>query len=71
MDRILLKALSKDPRQRYQSMADMAVDLRRLRRELEAAPRPTTQRAAAPRPALLGVAGLALAALVVWGVIPP
>jgi hypothetical protein len=69
LDRILLKALSKDPRQRYQSMADMAVDLRRLRRELEAAPRPSTQRAAAPRLALLGVAGLALAALVVWGVL--
>ena len=69
LDRILLKALSKDPRQRYQSMADMAVDLRHLRRELDGAPRPGTQRAAAPKLAFLGIAGLALAALVGWGVL--
>jgi serine/threonine protein kinase len=67
LDRILLKALAKDPRQRYQSMADMAVDLRRLRRELEA-PRPAARKRALKLP-LFATAGIVVAALVLWGIL--
>jgi serine/threonine protein kinase len=82
LDRILLKALAKDPKHRYQSMADMAVDLRHLRQELEAGTTQSTQ-TAVPTPrsksmhsprtprrlAFLGVASLVLAALVVWAIL--
>ena len=37
LDRIVMKALSKDADERYQTMKDMAIDLRRLRRRLEVA----------------------------------
>lgn len=38
-DRIVLKALRKDPEERYQSGADLVVDLKSLRRSLESGPR--------------------------------
>jgi serine/threonine protein kinase len=38
-DRIVLKALRKDPGERYQSGADLVVDLKSLRRGLESGPR--------------------------------
>src|SRR6266850_887076 len=36
-DRIVMKALRKDPEERYQTAADLVVDLKALRRELESA----------------------------------
>lgn len=38
-DRIVLKALRKDPEERYQSGAELVVDLKSLRRSLESGPR--------------------------------
>jgi len=38
-DRLVLKALRKDPGERYQSGADLVVDLKSLRRSLESGPR--------------------------------
>lgn len=67
LDRILQKALAKDPRQRYQSMADMAVDLRRLRRELEAPSLPN--RKPLRKLPFFAASGLVLAALVIWTIV--
>jgi TolB-like protein/predicted Ser/Thr protein kinase len=39
-DRIVLKALRKDPGERYQTAADLVVDLKALRREFESGSRP-------------------------------
>ena len=78
LDRILSKALAKERTQRYQSMADMAVDLRQLRHELEVG---TTQKipppAVAPAPRqhrakwliFLGFASLVVATLMLWGIL--
>ncbi|MGD0759255.1 MAG: protein kinase [Candidatus Sulfotelmatobacter sp.] len=41
LERIVRKALEKDPGQRYQSAAEMRVDLQRLRREIESKQTPT------------------------------
>jgi serine/threonine protein kinase len=67
LDRILQKALAKDPRQRYQSMADMAVDLRRLRRELEAPSLPN--RKPLRKLPFFVASGLVLAALLMWTIV--
>jgi serine/threonine protein kinase/Tol biopolymer transport system component len=48
LERIVRKALEKDPAQRYQSAAEMRVDFQRLRRELEAAQSSTGGTAARP-----------------------
>lgn len=50
LERIAAKCLAKDPRERYQTAADLAVDLRALRREFESGSRS----APIPRPVLPG-----------------
>ncbi len=48
LERIIIKALEKDPKHRYQSAAEMRVDLQRLRREIEAGQTRSTGTAARP-----------------------
>jgi serine/threonine protein kinase len=50
LERIVKKALEKDPAQRYQSAAEMRLDLQRLRRELESGQVATSGTAAKPVP---------------------
>jgi len=50
LERIVRKALEKDPEQRYQSAAEMRVDLQRLRREIEGAQTKAAGTAARPVP---------------------
>src|ERR1700685_1726199 len=50
LERIVRKALEKDPAQRYQSAAEMRVDLQRLRREIESRQVSPTGTAARPAP---------------------
>jgi len=50
LERIVRKALEKDPAQRYQSAAETRVDLQRLRREIESGQVVTTATAARPVP---------------------
>ena len=57
LQRIVRKCLAKDPEERYQSMKEVAIDLRDLRRQLESGPV-----AAAASPSR-GISGLALAAI--------
>jgi serine/threonine protein kinase/Tol biopolymer transport system component len=56
LERIILKALEKDRRLRYQSASDIAVDLRRLRREIESgrAVHASTQATSPSGPASVG-----------------
>ena len=54
---VVEKALEKNPAERYQTMQEMVVDLRRLLRQTEAAPKRTWKLAAAG--AALAIAGLA------------
>jgi Tol biopolymer transport system component len=61
LQRIVRKCLAKDPEERYQSMKELAIDLRDLRRQLDSGPV-----AAAPRPRrarLTSAAGLLAVAL--------
>jgi serine/threonine protein kinase/Tol biopolymer transport system component len=50
LERIVRKALEKDPGQRYQSAAEMRVDFQRLRREMESGQSVTSVSAARPVP---------------------
>ena len=50
LERIVQKALEKDPAQRYPSAAQMRDDLQRLRREMESGQAPTSGPAARPAP---------------------
>jgi serine/threonine protein kinase/tetratricopeptide (TPR) repeat protein len=43
LQRIIKKATAKDPADRYQSIKDLAIDLRELRREVESGERPVTK----------------------------
>jgi serine/threonine protein kinase len=63
------KALAKDGSERYQSMAEFAADLRRLRHRLESAPPPipSRDRQGAVRPWLWAAAGAVLVGLLWWG----
>jgi len=83
LERIIIKALEKDRRLRYQSAGDMAVDLKRLRREIESgrAAHASTQATAAPGPvpvrprspakvAIIGAAALAVAAILIYAFRP-
>ena len=51
LEEILNKCLDKDPRDRYQSSEDLAVDLRRLRKELESGPLTASENRQAAAPA--------------------
>jgi tetratricopeptide (TPR) repeat protein/TolB-like protein/predicted Ser/Thr protein kinase len=53
VQRVVDKCLAKDPAERYQSMKDVAVDLRTARRRLETSPHPST----ATQPAVAASAG--------------
>jgi len=70
LDRIVNKALEKDPALRYQSAAGLAADLRRLRRDSTASPQaaPAAGRPASLRGllALVAVAVLLIIAVGVW-----
>jgi len=71
LEEIILKALEKDRRLRYQHASEIRADLRRAKRDTESVPiEPQTRPSAArtTRRALsLGTAGVALAASVIWG----
>ncbi len=59
LERIILKALEKDPKLRYQTAADMEADLRRLKRDSDSgrsASRAMVEPAVAPTPAPVAVA---------------
>jgi Tfp pilus assembly protein PilF len=72
LHRVIEKALARRPEDRYQHMDDVAVDLRRLRKDLESGSSPAYDvpkpMAAAPRrrrPLVVGVGGVALTVLAV------
>ena len=73
LDRIVAKALAKDPEERYQVVKDLLLDLKALRRELDteqtAAHQPARSRR---RTALVGGVGAAVAAalIVAWILLP-
>jgi Tol biopolymer transport system component len=72
LQRIVRKCLAKDPEDRYQSMKEVAIDLRDLRRQLDSGAITMTPPAAAPRSPLLPIAiasaalAIAAATLVYW-----
>ncbi len=73
--RIVRKCLAKDPDERYQTMKDLAIDLRDVRRQLETgvAALPPPQRASRARALLIGAAAAAVVAIgaVAWYMRPP
>ena len=73
LSRMLEKALEKEPDERYQTMKDLGIDLRRLKQESESGKLPSSAVAAPARPAkrplvhaLAGLALLTVAATGVW-----
>jgi len=74
LDRVLQKVLAKDRRQRYQDAADLAVDLRALRRSVENGTTvPVGQSGSGVAPALVAVVavvGALLGAAAVWSARP-
>ncbi len=52
LQRVVSKALAKNPAERYQSAADLAADLTTIERSLTAGDRPTTGRVALSRPSI-------------------
>ena len=64
LERIIGKALAKDREERYQSMKDLALDLRRTQKETLNGELPTKK---GRRPLMLAAAGLVAAVLVAWG----
>jgi Tol biopolymer transport system component len=70
LQRIVAKCLAKDPEERYQSMKEVSIDLKSLRRQLDSGPATTTaaQPAVSPRrgltPAIAIGAAIAFAAIV-------
>jgi len=76
LQRIVAKCLAKDPEERYQSMKEVAIDLRSLRRQLESggssgvaaqpAPRRVRWWIPAAGAAALAIAGIAVASIF-WG----
>ncbi|MGH9461019.1 MAG: protein kinase domain-containing protein, partial [Vicinamibacteria bacterium] len=63
LDRLLRKTLQKDPDQRYQTMKDVANDLRELREEMTSAARPASAAAAGTSWRWIAVAAVALLGL--------
>jgi Tol biopolymer transport system component len=73
LQRIVRKCLAKDPDARYQSMKELVIDLRGLRREMDTGTAIVTPSAAVPPPAVkrspaafAGAAAVAVAALAAW-----
>ena len=66
LDRIIAKAMEKDPELRYQTAADLSADLKRLKRDADQAMAVPAARARRRVPWLIGVMVGTLAALLVW-----
>ncbi|OFW10510.1 MAG: hypothetical protein A3H96_25120 [Acidobacteria bacterium RIFCSPLOWO2_02_FULL_67_36] len=73
LQRIVRKSLAKNPEDRYQSMKELAIDLRDLRRELESGSSPSVTAAAPSRPwrkaVAIGGGAVVVAALVTAAVL--
>ena len=65
LQRIVRKCLAKDPDERYQSMKELAIDLRDLRRQLDSGP--VVAAAPPPRPSKAAPVGLAVVLLLILG----
>ena len=63
LDRVLRKTLQKDPEQRYQTMKDVANDLRELRDDMTSTARPAVVLAERPKTRWATVAAVAFAGL--------
>ncbi len=68
---IVEKALEKDPGDRYQSVREMLVDLRRCKRGRLVGPPPAAQRKVPRNWLVWGIAGVMFVALVVWEALRP